>query len=232
MNFPRFFIDRPIFAWVIALVIMLASLTLLALGIFGPGIATGLVSGAPQLGAGAMAGAAMVVIGLVLTFVAITYTGKLLKVLMVGKAKEVLHSAIGRGPVAGIASGALVTTFVQSSSTTTSLMVPLAGAGVVRLRRVLPFMMGANLGTTVTSLLAATANPIAAAMTVALFHVIFNLTGTAIWWPLRVIPLRIATWYGRLAGQHIRYAFLFLIGVFLIVPLVGITLTEFFIRLR
>ena len=42
-----------------ALVIMLASLSLLALGIFGPGIATGLVSGAPQLGAGAMAGAAV-----------------------------------------------------------------------------------------------------------------------------------------------------------------------------
>ncbi|WP_447935691.1 P-type conjugative transfer protein TrbL [Stenotrophomonas lactitubi] len=42
-----------------ALVIMLASLALLALAIFGPGIATGLVSGAPQLGAGAMAGAAI-----------------------------------------------------------------------------------------------------------------------------------------------------------------------------
>ncbi|HEN8489304.1 TPA: P-type conjugative transfer protein TrbL, partial [Pseudomonas aeruginosa] len=42
-----------------ALVVMLASLALLALGIFGPGIATGLVSGAPQLGAGAMAGAAV-----------------------------------------------------------------------------------------------------------------------------------------------------------------------------
>ena len=42
-----------------AVVIMLASLTLLALGIFGPGIATGLVSGGPQLGAGAMAGAAL-----------------------------------------------------------------------------------------------------------------------------------------------------------------------------
>jgi len=40
-----------------ALVIMLASLALLALGIFGPGIATGLVSGGPQLGAGTMAGA-------------------------------------------------------------------------------------------------------------------------------------------------------------------------------
>jgi type IV secretion system protein TrbL len=42
-----------------ALVVMLASLALLALGIFGPGIATGLVSGGPQLGAGAMAGAAL-----------------------------------------------------------------------------------------------------------------------------------------------------------------------------
>jgi type IV secretion system protein TrbL len=42
-----------------ALVVMLASLALLALGIFGPGIATGLVAGGPQLGAGAMAGAAL-----------------------------------------------------------------------------------------------------------------------------------------------------------------------------
>jgi len=42
-----------------ALVIMLASLALLALGIFGPGIATGLVSGSPQLGAGAMPGATL-----------------------------------------------------------------------------------------------------------------------------------------------------------------------------
>lgn len=46
-----------------ALVVMLASLALLALGIFGPGIATGLVSGAPQLGAGAMAGAAVAAVG-------------------------------------------------------------------------------------------------------------------------------------------------------------------------
>ncbi|HZX88044.1 MAG TPA: P-type conjugative transfer protein TrbL, partial [Reyranella sp.] len=38
-----------------ALIIMLASLAMLGLGIFGPGIATGLVAGAPQLGAGAAA---------------------------------------------------------------------------------------------------------------------------------------------------------------------------------
>ncbi|WP_296560709.1 P-type conjugative transfer protein TrbL, partial [Pigmentiphaga sp.] len=47
-----------------ALVIMLAALAMFGLGIFGPGIATGLVSGAPQLGAGAAAGTAMGAAGL------------------------------------------------------------------------------------------------------------------------------------------------------------------------
>lgn len=42
-----------------ALALMLASLSLFALGIFGPGIASGLIAGAPQLGAGAAAGAAL-----------------------------------------------------------------------------------------------------------------------------------------------------------------------------
>ena len=46
-----------------ALALMLASLSLLGLGIFGPGIATGLVSGAPQLGAGAAAGTVLGVAG-------------------------------------------------------------------------------------------------------------------------------------------------------------------------
>jgi type IV secretion system protein TrbL len=49
---------------VLASLASLASLALLALGIFGPGIATGLISGGPQLGAGAMAGAALGTAGL------------------------------------------------------------------------------------------------------------------------------------------------------------------------
>lgn len=48
----------------LALTIMLASLAMLGLGIFGPGIATGLVSGAPQLGAGAAAGTVLGATGL------------------------------------------------------------------------------------------------------------------------------------------------------------------------
>jgi type IV secretion system protein TrbL len=47
-----------------ALALVLAALSLLGLGIFGPGIATGLTSGAPQLGAGAAVGTALAAGGL------------------------------------------------------------------------------------------------------------------------------------------------------------------------
>ncbi|MFY0991196.1 Na/Pi symporter [Halomonas sp. C05BenzN] len=180
----------------------------------------------------AAAGLFMAGLGLLLMFTALVFMVQNLRGALLRHMDGLFRTYFFRTDARAYGVGVVSTVLVQSSSITSSLMVPLAGAGVVRLRRVLPFMMGANLGTTVTSVLAATANPVAAAMTVALFHVIFNLTGTAIWWPLRVIPLRIATWYGRLAGQQIRYAFLFLIGVFLVVPLVGITVTELFMSLR
>ena len=76
---------------------------------------------------------------------------------MVGRANQLLHAAVGRGPVSGVLSGTVVTVLVQSSSTTTSLMVPLAGSGVFGLREVYPFTLGANIGTTITAILAATA---------------------------------------------------------------------------
>ncbi|MGL4285112.1 MAG: P-type conjugative transfer protein TrbL, partial [Phreatobacter sp.] len=48
-----------------AMAIVLAALSLLGLGIFGPGIANGLVSGGPQLGAGAAVGTALAAGGMV-----------------------------------------------------------------------------------------------------------------------------------------------------------------------
>ncbi|MBE9064803.1 Na/Pi symporter, partial [cf. Phormidesmis sp. LEGE 11477] len=78
-------------------------------------------------------GIALIILGISLIFLTISFVGKLLKVLMVGRAKDILHTAIGRGPIAGIAAGTLMTVLVQSSSTTTSLMVPLAGSGVFSL---------------------------------------------------------------------------------------------------
>ena len=193
-----------------------------------------LVDGATGMLPGAMAGAAMVVIGLVLIFVAITYTGKLLKVLMVGKAKEVLHSAIGRGPVAGIASGALVTTFVQSSSTTTSLMVPLAGSGTFSLRQIYPFMLGANIGTTVTALLAATAvggAVASSALQIALVHLMFNVFAVVVIFGLpflRELPLKGAEWLADIAAEKKIFAAIWMLGVFIVLPLLLIAASMVF----
>ncbi|MET0043201.1 MAG: Na/Pi symporter, partial [Candidatus Thiodiazotropha sp. 6PLUC3] len=128
-------------------------------------------------------GVALIVLGITFIFFVITAIGKILKVIMVGKAKDILHNAVGRGPISGITSGTLITVLVQSSSTTTSLIVPLAGSGVFNLRQVYPFTLGANIGTTITALLAATAitgvNAIFA-LQIALIHFLYNLIGVLV----------------------------------------------------
>ncbi|MBL4601443.1 MAG: Na/Pi cotransporter family protein, partial [Emcibacteraceae bacterium] len=119
----------------------------------------------------------LIIFGITIIFMSITVIGKLLKKLMVGRAKVIMHNAIGKGPATGIISGAVITVLVQSSSTTTSLMVPLAGSGVFRLKQIYPFTLGANIGTTITALLAATAisGPTAVlALQIALVHLIYN----------------------------------------------------------
>ena len=171
-------------------------------------------------------------LGLILMFIALVMMVKNLRGALLRHMDGLFKTYFFKTDLRSYFVGVISTVLVQSSTITSSLMVPLAGAGVVRLRRVLPFMMGANLGTTVTSVLAATANPVSAALTVALFHVIFNLSGTAIWWPMRQIPMKVATWYGKLAAKKVAYAFGFLLGVFVVIPLVGITLTELFISVR
>lgn len=194
----------------------------------------GTLEGVSNLLPGIFAGLAMVVIGLALIFLAITQIGKLLKVLMVGRAKAVMHSAVGKGPLSGIFSGTLVTMFVQSSSTTTSLMVPLAGAGTFSLRQIYPFMLGANIGTTVTALLAATAvtGAVAAhALEIAIVHVLFNVFAVALIFGLpflRNLPIFGAEWLAGLASERKLYAAVWVLGVFVVVPLLLIAITVLF----
>lgn len=187
---------------------------------------TGAIAGQP------VAGIILAIIGVILIFVAITYVGKLLKQLMVGRAKEIMHTAIGRGPVSGITSGTLVTVLVQSSSTTTSLMVPLAGSGSFSLKQIYPFTLGANIGTCITALLAATAvsGNVQAALTIAMIHLTYNVLGVLVIYGipfLRDIPPNLATWLGKLASDKKAYALAYILGVFFVLPLicVGISTT-------
>ena len=174
----------------------------------------------------------MILFGIALIFLVITYIGKLLKVLMVGKAKDILHKAVGRGPISGITSGTAITVLVQSSSTTTSLIVPLAGSGVFSLRQIYPFTLGANIGTTITAILAATAvdGPLAIfALQIALIHFIYNLLGVIFIYGipvLRDIPIKLAEALASLAVKRKIYIVLYVLSVFFIVPALLIAFTS------
>ncbi len=162
--------------------------------------------------------------GIGLVFFSVIYMSKLLKSVMTGRAKAMLDKALGKGVLVGIFAGALITMIVQSSSTTTSLLVPLAGAGVLSLRQVFPFTLGANIGTTITALLAATAilggNKIFA-LQIALVHFLFNFSGVILFalvpW-LYELPIRSAEWLGGLTERNRGYAFGYIFGVFFIIP--------------
>lgn len=175
-------------------------------------------------------GVLIAVVGLVLLFAALLLMVKNLKGALLKRVEGLFNSIFFRNDGTSYVVGVLSTILVQSSSITTSLIVPLAGAGIVRLPAVYAFMLGANLGTTITGVIAATAAPMRAAVTVAIVHVTFNLIGTAIWYPLRAMPMGLAAWYGKIASESKRYAFLFLLGVFVVVPLIGIVVTELFIE--
>ena len=168
-------------------------------------------------------GILLIIIGIALILLSITMVGKLLKKLMVGKAKVIMHRAIGRGPLSGIFSGTIVTIFVQSSSTTTSLMVPLAGSGSFSLRQIYPFTLGANIGTCITALLAASAvtGDTNAALQIAFIHLTYNIIGVIVIYGLpflRDLPVKSAEWLGKTAAEKKSVALAYIIGVFFVVP--------------
>lgn len=165
-------------------------------------------------------------VGLILLFVALIGLVKNLKDALLVKLEGLFTILLFRNDFFAWISGIFSTVAVQSSSVTTSLMVPIAGAGAVKLRRVFPFMLGCNIGTTVTGVIAATANPTAGAVIVAISHVLFNLTDNAIWYPFRIIPIRMAKWYSSLASRRRKYAFIFLATIFVVVPTVALVISE------
>lgn len=193
-------------------------------------ILTGAVSWLPTV----WSGIALVVIGIAAIVFAVTTIGKVLRKVMVGRAKALMHAAVGRGPLSGMLSGGIITVAVQSSSTTTALIVPLAGTGVFTLRQVYPFTLGANIGTTITALLAATAisGPTAVlALQIALIHLSFNILAILIIYGLpwlRPLPIRIAEALATQAQKNRLFVVGYILGVFFVVPLLALGLIELF----
>lgn len=191
---------------------------------------TDLVSQSLQFLPSVYPGIVKILLGIALIMVSITYMGKIMKSLMVGKAKDLLHKSIGQGPISGITSGALMTVLVQSSSTTTSLMVPLVGAGVLKAREIYPFTLGANIGTCITALIAAlgvVGVNSGFALQIALVHLIYNVIGVTLIYGipvLRNVPINLSYQLSVLAAERKVYGAAYVGGLFFVVPL-GIIFT-------
>jgi len=147
---------------------------------------------------------------------------KLLRSLMEARIQSVLDNYLFRSAATAMAVGLGFTLLVQSSSVTTSLMIPLAATGALTLAQVFPYVIGANFGTTCTAMLAAMATGTPAAVTVAFAHLLFNVFGALCIWPwpkVRAIPMRLAEWLADQAMKNRLVPAAFILVVFVIVPL-------------
>ncbi len=156
----------------------------------------------------------LLIFSVLLLFASLAFLIKGIRALVLDKLELVINKYLFRNDFMGLLFGVVLTFIVQSSSVTTSLIVPLAGAGVITLRQIFPYTLGANIGTTGTAILAALATQNPFAVTVAFSHLIFNVLGILIFYPLKFIPIGLAEYVSRHASHSKRNLIIF-VGLYL-----------------
>ena len=178
--------------------------------------------------AGNVLGTFLVIVGLVIILLSLAYITKNMRQLVADRIEASLNRVLGTGAgMVAMVLGLLITISVQSSSITTSIMIPLAAAGVVTLRNIYPVTLGANVGTTITALLAALAASRPEALTVGIVHTLFNLGGIALLYPIpavRDLPVRAAENLARIAVQRRVIAIAYVVTAFIVIPLLGVAI--------
>ncbi|NND02117.1 MAG: Na/Pi symporter [Acidimicrobiia bacterium] len=181
----------------------------------------------PILGEGNVFAAALLVVGIGLIFVTLTLITKNMRLLVARRIETSLNAALARSGLIGMVTGMIVTIAVQSSSITTSILIPLVASGILVVRNAYPMTLGANVGTTITALLAALGAGEVDALTIAFVHTLFNVSGILILYPLarlRYIPVQMAERLADLALERRWLALGYTFGVFVVLPIVLIAL--------
>ncbi len=169
-------------------------------------------------------GAIVAILSVALIFVALFLLVKVMRSAMQTRIEVYITRFLGHSAMLSLLVGMIMTVMVQSSSITTSLLVPLAGAGLITLEQAFPITLGANIGTTVTALLASMAvsgGNASMGVAIALVHLLFNLTGTVMVYPLRAtrrIPLMLARRFAEFAVRSRRWAILYILIMFYALP--------------
>ena len=165
------------------------------------------------------------VVSLLILFLSLTVMVKIMRAIFIDKMAKTLDRFLFRNAASAFVVGLVFTVLVQSSSVTTSLIVPIVGAGILTLEQVFPYTLGANVGTTVTAFLAAlalasVAGPADATagvgVTVAVVHLLFNVFGIVIIYPVKRIPIGLAKWLARVMTVSRKRTIMFLILYFVL----------------
>lgn len=182
-----------------------------------------------QLGVqGVLAGTLLLVLGLLVIFAALGSITRQLRAAVGGSLEQAMNRTLTRGGgVLAILVGVGVTIAVQSSTIVTAMLVPMVASGVLMLPSAFPITVGSNVGTTVTGLLASMAVELPEGLTIALVHTLFNVTAILLIYPLRRIrrlPVRGAEMLADIAVERPSIVAAYVVGVFLVLPLVIILL--------
>ncbi|MBU2596172.1 MAG: Na/Pi symporter [Planctomycetes bacterium] len=173
----------------------------------------------------------ILVLSAVLLFFALYFIVKVMKSLVVERAEIMLNNVINKNGHLALLAGLIFTIMVQSSSITTSLLVPMVAAGILTVESVYPITLGANIGTTTTAILASFATGNINAIIIAFVHFLFNVVGVALIYPIpifRRIPIRLAHALGIVASRKRWYAFVYVLAVFFILPALLIFMSKLF----
>ena len=169
----------------------------------------------------------------VFIFLALFLLVRVMRTLVHARVENIVSEVLGSNALLAIALGIVATVMVQSSSITTSLLVPLSAAGLLRLEQAFPITLGANIGTTMTTLMAAlaVAGPNATAgLEIALVHLLFNVSGIVLVYPIpevRRVPLSLARSIGRMAMKSRQLTVFMIAALFYGVPALFLALARF-----
>ena len=177
-----------------------------------------------------ISGMAAFILGLIILFVCLFAMVTMLQKMLLGTSTRIIYKATNINGYFAILIGVGVTILVQSSSITTSTFTPLVGLGVIRLEQMFPITLGANIGTTITALLAALLST-TEAMQVALAHLFFNISGIIVWYPIplmRNVPLNAARHLGKATRIWRGVPIVYILVAFLIIPMILLGLSILF----
>ena len=166
-------------------------------------------------------GVLALIVGLLIIFFSLIYITRNMKVLVAARIEASLNAALARSGVVGMGVGVIITVAVQSSSITTSILIPLVASGLLLVNNAYPITLGANVGTTITALLAAFAAGTVNGLAIAFVHLGFNLLGILILYPIpaiRHIPVKLAGWLAGIAMHHKWIAIAYVSVFFIALP--------------